>query len=92
MQVTYTGDPIIIDKEALKEYCGQAPFAKDRFYESTPAGVVMGLAWTSMGGATLYVEAARVHDSEAKGALTTTGAWINLNFMPVECMRLLSVD
>lgn len=33
----------------------------------------MGLAWTSMGGATLYIEAAHVRDSEAKGALTTTG-------------------
>jgi len=35
----------------------------------------MGLAWTSMGGATLYIEAARVHESEAKGSLMTTGVW-----------------
>lgn len=33
----------------------------------------MGLAWTSLGGATLYVEAARVAGSEARGVLTTTG-------------------
>lgn len=33
----------------------------------------MGLAWTPLGGATLYVEAARVAGSDAKGALTTTG-------------------
>lgn len=72
-KVTYTGETIVIDREGLKEYCGQAPFAKDRFYESTPAGVVMGLAWTSLGGATLYVEAAKVLESEAKGALVTTG-------------------
>ncbi|KAJ9508112.1 hypothetical protein QJQ45_021405, partial [Haematococcus lacustris] len=45
----------------------------DKFYEVTPPGVVMGLAWTSMGGATLYVEAARVHEGEAKGSLVTTG-------------------
>ena len=29
----------------------------DRLYEGTPPGVVMGLAWTANGGATLYVEA-----------------------------------
>ncbi|KAI7526352.1 lon protease-like protein, partial [Hortaea werneckii] len=28
----------------------------DRLYETTPPGVTMGLAWTSMGGAALYVE------------------------------------
>jgi hypothetical protein len=36
------------------------PNRQDRFYETTPEGVVMGLAWTAMGGATLYVEAARI--------------------------------
>ncbi len=46
---------------------------QDKFYDTTPPGVVMGLAWTSMGGATLYVEAARVLGSEAKGGLLTTG-------------------
>ena len=34
----------------------QPPFAEDRFYESCPPGVVMGLAWTALGGSTLYVE------------------------------------
>ena len=57
----------------LSHSCTQAPFTKDRFYDSTPPGVVMGLAWTAMGGATLYVEAARVHESEARGSLITTG-------------------
>ncbi|KAG2492403.1 hypothetical protein HYH03_009349 [Edaphochlamys debaryana] len=71
--VEYDGPPIVISKPDLKGYVGQAPFSKDRFYETTPPGVVMGLAWTSMGGATLYVEAARVAGAEAKGALTTTG-------------------
>ncbi|KAI8475159.1 MAG: Lon protease C-terminal proteolytic domain-containing protein [Monoraphidium minutum] len=63
-------------KAALKlvqEYVGLPPFAQDRFYESTPEGVVMGLAWTAMGGATLYVEAARVLTGEGKGSLITTG-------------------
>jgi Lon-like ATP-dependent protease len=45
-----------IDKDNLKDYVGPAIFTKDRLFETTPAGVAMGLAWTSMGGAALYVE------------------------------------
>ncbi|PNH10234.1 Lon protease, mitochondrial [Tetrabaena socialis] len=73
VRVEYDGPPIVVGREQLKEYVGQAPFAKDRFYESTPPGVVMGLAWTPMGGATLYVEAAKVSGSESRGGLVTTG-------------------
>jgi Lon-like ATP-dependent protease len=40
----------------LKDFVGQPVFASDRLYESTPAGVVMGLAWTSMGGSALFIE------------------------------------
>ena len=28
----------------------------DKLYPSPPAGVALGLAWTSMGGSTLYIE------------------------------------
>ncbi|PNW82498.1 hypothetical protein CHLRE_06g281350v5 [Chlamydomonas reinhardtii] len=73
VRVEYDGPPITVHRAQLKDYVGQAPFAKDKFYESTPPGVVMGLAWTPLGGATLYVEAARVAGSEARGSLTTTG-------------------
>lgn len=45
-----------IDKENLKDYVGPPIFRTDRLYEKTPPGVAMGLAWTSMGGAALYVE------------------------------------
>ncbi len=38
-------------------FVGQPPFSTDRLYDATPPGVVMGLAWTSLGGVTLYVEA-----------------------------------
>ena len=34
----------------------------------------MGLAWTSMGGNALYIEAAVVEKGEGKGGLRTTGA------------------
>ena len=33
----------------------------------------MGLAWTALGGSTLYVEAASVEKGEGKGRLSTTG-------------------
>ena len=38
-------DPIVIDKDDLKDFVGQPPFTSDRIYDSTPPGVVMGLAW-----------------------------------------------
>ncbi|KIV89412.1 ATP-dependent protease La [Exophiala mesophila] len=45
-----------ITKDNLKDYVGPPVFTADRLYETTPAGVAMGLAWTSMGGAALYIE------------------------------------
>ena len=45
-----------ISRENLKDFVGPPVFTSDRLYEATPPGVAMGLAWTSMGGAALYVE------------------------------------
>ncbi|CCD23331.1 ATP-dependent Lon protease PIM1 NDAI_0B02960 [Naumovozyma dairenensis CBS 421] len=55
MQVS---DDIKIDitPDNLKDYVGPPIYTTDRLYETTPPGVVMGLAWTSMGGCSLYVE------------------------------------
>jgi len=47
---------VSIGKDNLKDYVGPPVFTSDRLYEVTPPGVAMGLAWTSMGGAALYVE------------------------------------
>lgn len=73
--VTLTGDyqKITINPDDLKDYVGPPPFSSDRIYDTTPPGVVMGLAWTSMGGNSLYVEAAGVEKGEGKGSLRTTG-------------------
>jgi ATP-dependent Lon protease len=66
---------VTIDKDNLKDYVGPPVFTSDRLYDVTPPGVAMGLAWTQMGGAALYVESilesALNHDSRA--GLTTTG-------------------
>lgn len=47
---------VTIDKDNLKNYVGPPIFTSDRLYDITPPGVAMGLAWTSMGGAALYIE------------------------------------
>ena len=33
----------------LQDFVGKPIFTSDRLYKTTPAGVVMGLAWTAMG-------------------------------------------
>lgn len=68
---------VTVSPKSLHDYVGQPVFRSDRYYEGPlPPGVVTGLAWTSMGGATLYIETVveRVADSSKSGAsLKTTG-------------------
>jgi len=59
-----------ITSENLKEYLGKPVFTSDRFYERTPVGVCMGLAWTAMGGATLYIESIKVAAEKTTMKLT----------------------
>jgi ATP-dependent Lon protease len=61
---------IIITEKSLAQYLGKPIFTTDRYFEKTPVGVCMGLAWTSMGGATLYVEAIRVPAEKIEMKLT----------------------
>jgi ATP-dependent Lon protease len=56
---------IVIHKKDVETYLGKPVFAADEMFENIP-GVVTGLAWTSMGGATLQVEATAV-PSKNKG-------------------------
>ena len=66
---------VTIDKENLKDYVGPPVFTSDRLYDTTPPGVAMGLAWTQMGGAALYVESileSALSPSSSPG-LTKTG-------------------
>jgi Lon-like ATP-dependent protease len=47
-----------IGLDNLTKFVGQPPFTSDHLYpDGMPPGVCMGLAWTSMGGKTLFVEA-----------------------------------
>ncbi len=61
---------VAINKAGLSKYLGKPIFTTDRFYEKTPIGVSMGLAWTAMGGATLYVEATKVSAEKTDMKLT----------------------
>lgn len=48
----------VIGPEQLAAYVGKAVYTNERIFATNPVGVVTGLAWTSMGGAVLYIETA----------------------------------
>ncbi len=55
-----------VGTDNIEELLGKPVFIDDTLYSKNIPGVVMGLAWTSMGGATLYIEATAV-PSKQKG-------------------------
>ncbi|MFK7947212.1 MAG: endopeptidase La [Saprospiraceae bacterium] len=59
-----------IKKSDLQEILGTPRFSNDIYQEKQPAGVAVGLAWTSVGGAILFIE---VSMSKGKGTLKLTG-------------------
>ncbi len=60
-----------IDEKKLVELIGKEPYNRDQYQGNDYAGVVTGLAWTSVGGEILYIETSA---SKAKGGkLTLTG-------------------
>ncbi|KAJ1292515.1 hypothetical protein BS78_02G397200 [Paspalum vaginatum] len=66
-------EKVVVDSSNLGDFVGKPVFQAERIYEQTPVGVVMGLAWTAMGGSTLYIETTKVEEGEGKGALVLTG-------------------
>ncbi|KDO30302.1 ATP-dependent protease La [Saprolegnia parasitica CBS 223.65] len=62
-----------ITPDGLQKYVGQPRFTSERMYEALQPGVVMGLAWTAMGGSSLYIETTTVQTKGGKGSLVTTG-------------------
>lgn len=42
-------EQVLVNPDNLHEFVGKPMFTHDRMYEDTPAGVVMGLAWTALG-------------------------------------------
>jgi Lon-like ATP-dependent protease len=79
---TRKSDSWVISEDNLPEYVGKPIFTSDRLYEKDPLpnGIVMGLAYTSMGGSALYIETQGIKrgvDAEGKprggGNLKVTG-------------------
>ncbi|XP_053406180.1 LOW QUALITY PROTEIN: lon protease homolog, mitochondrial-like [Mercenaria mercenaria] len=80
---------IVVDLDNLQDFVGKPLFTRERMYAVTPPGVVPGLAWTSMGGSTLYIETVmkKAVDLENKesGDLEVTG---NLGNVMKESIQL----
>ena len=58
-----------INAEDLQTYLGRG-ISKDKYQDNSVAGVVTGLAWTSVGGDILFIESSL---TKGKGKLTLTG-------------------
>ena len=70
-QMNGTIDNWKITPESLEDLLGKPPFYRDIYQGNSYAGVVTGLAWTSVGGEILFIETSL---SKGKGSkLTLTG-------------------
>jgi ATP-dependent Lon protease len=63
-------ETFIIDKKTIEKHLGKPLFPEDVFKRADRPGMSLGLAWTSMGGDTLIIEAV---SSPGKEGLTLTG-------------------
>jgi ATP-dependent Lon protease len=63
-------EPIVIDKDSVREYLGPERFFNDVALRTSLPGVATGLAWTPVGGDILFVEATRI---PGEGRLHLTG-------------------
>ncbi len=63
--------PVVVDDKLVRELLGPRKFTSDESENIPRVGVVTGMAWTSCGGTTLEVEAARM---PGRGELKLTGS------------------
>ncbi|NND06234.1 MAG: endopeptidase La [Saprospiraceae bacterium] len=61
---------VVVDAHKLSEILGPKRFSRDAYAKIKVPGVAVGLAWTSVGGDILFIEASR---SEGSGKLILTG-------------------
>lgn len=61
---------LAVTEEQVEETLGKPKFINDLYVKSHTAGVAVGLAWTSVGGDILFIEAAL---SKGKGSMDLTG-------------------
>lgn len=65
-------EQLTVTEANLTDFLGKPTFTQDRMYAVTPPGVVMGLAWTAMGGSTLYIETAKRKQSNQSAASSSS--------------------
>ncbi|MBG0766120.1 endopeptidase La [Sphaerochaeta halotolerans] len=65
-----TNLPVTINEKLLYELLGQPIFVEDEILKADRPGMAIGLAWTSMGGDTLIIEA---QNTPGKGEIKLTG-------------------
>jgi Lon-like ATP-dependent protease len=69
----------IVDENNLHDYIGKPIFTSDRLYEKDlPSGIVMGLAWTSMGGSALYIETQSIKRGKDKDGKMKGGGMLKV--------------
>ncbi|NGX28672.1 MAG: Lon protease [Candidatus Anoxychlamydiales bacterium] len=59
-----------LDKSNIKDFLGKPIFTSEVYYKKTPVGVATGLAWTALGGVTLYVETRKAPSEKTHMKLT----------------------
>jgi ATP-dependent Lon protease len=64
------GVPKALNNEEIEKILGKPRYTNDIYKKGHPPGVVVGLAWTSVGGDILFIETSV---SKGKGGLTLTG-------------------
>jgi len=62
---------VAIGAADIEKYLGKPAFTTEELYRRAQVGVALGLAWTALGGATLYIEATAV--PAKTGAFKQTG-------------------
>lgn len=68
-------ESIDITQEKVEDFLGSARYSSAKFYQQMPAGVVIGLAYSSHGGSILYIESTKANHTDATGvgSLRVTG-------------------
>jgi ATP-dependent Lon protease len=62
--------PATVELEWVQQVLGSPKYNNELYTKGNPAGVAVGLAWTSVGGEILFIEASL---SKGKGGMTLTG-------------------
>ena len=60
----------VVEPEHLKELLGTQEFSRDKYQGNEYAGVVVGLAWTAVGGEILFIETSLSKGKEGKMNIT----------------------